>query len=143
MQYFYTTGFKYSLILLCGLMVSTNSLAGAYIFAGEGNGVNIITHPNTYTGSGGNIIVRVCIDPASSNATDMATSIQNNINVFNQLQPTTGNLFLGGTNSIPSGQLDFESVALHEIGHCLGMAHVNAASESGQTGNNERPNHTN
>ena len=137
MQYFYTTGFKYILILLCVLTVSTNSLAGAYIFAGEGNGVNIITHPNTYTGSGGNITVRVCIDPASPNGTDMETSIQNNINVYNQLQPTTGNLFLNSANSIPSGQIDFESVALHEIGHCLGMAHVNAASESGQTGNNQ------
>jgi hypothetical protein len=118
-------------------MVSTNSLAGAYIFAGEGSNLNIITHPSTYTGSGGNITVRVCIDPASPNATEMETSIQNNINVYNQLQPTIGNLFLGGANSIPSGQLDFESVALHEIGHCLGMAHVNAASESGQTGNNQ------
>ncbi|NNJ50031.1 MAG: hypothetical protein HKP22_06640 [Gammaproteobacteria bacterium] len=112
--------------------------AGAYIFAGEDvNGadtyVDVVTHPSTYTGSGGTVTVRVCIDPASPNATDMAFSVQNNIAVYNQLAPTTANVKQGGDNNIPQGQLDFESVALHEIGHCLGMAHINAASESGLT----------
>lgn len=136
-RFIYTAGIKNTLILLCGLMFFTKSMAGAYIFASDTNGVDIITHPNTYTGSGGNITVRVCISPTSPNATDMETPIQNNINIYNQLQPTTGNIFLGGSNNIPSSQIDFESVALHEIGHCLGMAHVNAASESGQAGNNQ------
>lgn len=122
--------------LLLGLAVSANSFAGAYIFAGEANGIDLVTHPNTYTGSGGTVTVRVCIDPASPNATNMEIPIQNNINIFNRLQPTTGNLVSGGANNIPSGQIDLESVALHEIGHCIGLAHVNAASESGLTGFN-------
>jgi len=122
--------------LLLGLVVSTNSFAGAYIFAGEANGIDLVTHPNTYTGSGGTVTVRVCIDPASPNATNMEIPIQNNINIFNRLQPTTGNLVSGGANNIPGGQIDLESVALHEIGHCIGLAHVNAASESGLTGFN-------
>jgi hypothetical protein len=126
-----------TLTLLTGLIVSTNSLAGAYIFAGEAIGVDVITHPNTYFGSGGNVTVRVCIAPTSIDSTKMELAVFNNINIYNQLQPTTGNLFLGGSNNIPSGQIDFESVALHEIGHCLGMDHVNASSESGQTGNNQ------
>jgi hypothetical protein len=118
-------------------MASTNSIAGAYIFAGEANGLNLITHPNTYFGTGGNITVQVCIDPASPNALGMEIPVQNNINTFNQLQATTRNLSLGGANNLASNEIDFESVALHEIGHCLGMAHVNAASESGQTGSNQ------
>jgi hypothetical protein len=118
-------------------MFCTRGIAGAYIFAGEAYGVDIITHPSTYFGSGGNIIVRVCIKPTSLNATDMEIPVQNNINIYNQLQATTGNLSLGSSNNIPSSKLDFESVALHEIGHCLGMAHANAASESGLTGNNQ------
>jgi hypothetical protein len=123
--------------LLLGLVVSANSFAGAYIFAGEANGIDLVTHPNTYTGSGGTVTVRVCIDPASPNATNMEIPIQNNINIFNRLQPTTGNLIGGGANNIPGNQVDLESVALHEIGHCLGMAHVNAASESRLTGFNQ------
>jgi hypothetical protein len=115
-------------------ILSNVAHAGAYIFADELNGVDLVTHPNTYTGSGGVVTVRVCIDPSSPNASDMEYSIQNNIDVYNQMLPTTGNVKSNSNNNIPSGFIDFESVALHEIGHCLGMAHINAASESGLTG---------
>ena len=128
-------------ILLAGLFISINLYAGSFIFAGEqsvpGHPINpdTIVHPSNYLGTGGNITVRVCIDPTSANASNMATPVQNNINIYNQLQPTTGNILLGGNNDIPSGQVDFESVALHELGHCIGLAHVNAATESGLLGN--------
>lgn len=130
--------FHYSKILpLISIAASSAVNAGAYIFADELNGVDVITHPSTYTGSGGNVVVRICIDPTSPNATDMEHSVQNNIAVFNQLVPTLGNVELGLNNNVPSGSIDFESVALHEIGHCLGLAHINAASESGETGDNQ------
>ena len=125
------------LIFVFSLLGSSAVFSGAYIFADETNGVNIVTHPSTYTGTEDVVTVRVCIDPASPNATDMEYSVQQNIAEFNQLTPTTGNVLLGGSNNIPSNSIDFESVALHEIGHCLGMAHVNAASESGLTGNQQ------
>lgn len=118
-------------------LVSASAHAGAYLFADESNGVDIVTHPNTYTGNAGVVTVRICIDPASPNAAQMVNSIQNNINIYNQMLPTTGNLKLGSGNNVPTGALDFESIALHEIGHCLGMAHINAASESMLSGNNQ------
>jgi hypothetical protein len=124
-------------MLLLGLGLSAQCRAGAYIFAGEVNGLDLVTHPNTYSGTGGIVSVRVCINPASPDASAMEIPVQNNITIFNRLQPTTGNLFRGSANNVPASQIDFESVALHELGHCLGLAHVNAASESGQTGNNE------
>ena len=37
---------------------------------------------------------------------------------------------LGAGNNVPANYLDFESVALHEVGHALGLAHPNAATES-------------
>lgn len=117
------------------LLMSAQLHAGAYIFSGEQFGVDVVTHPNTYTGSEDVVTVRVCIDPNSPNAIDMEYSVQNNIDAYNQLIPTTANVKQGASNNIPSNAIDFESVALHEIGHCLGMAHINAASESGLTGN--------
>ena len=117
------------------LLMSAQLHAGAYIFSGEQFGVDVVTHPNTYTGSEDVVTVRVCIDPNSPNAIDMEYSVQNNIDAYNQLIPTTANVKQGASNNIPSNAIDFESVALHEIGHCLGMTHINAASESGLTGN--------
>jgi hypothetical protein len=112
------------------MSVTQMACAGAYLFAGEANGVDIITHPNTYTGVESEAVVRVCIDPASINAAQMEIPIQNNINTFNRLQSTLGNVQVSG-NGVNNNQIDFESVSLHEIGHCIGLAHVNLATESG------------
>jgi len=122
--------------LLAAICLSSPCFAGAYVFAGEANGIDIVTHPNTYTGAGGPVVVRICINPGSANAAAMEIPVQNIINIYNQLQPVIGNFSLGGSNNVPSGVIDLESVALHEVGHCLGMGHVNAATESGLTGNN-------
>ncbi len=122
-------------VMLC--LFSTVLSAGAYIFSGETYGVDVVTHPNTYTGTEDVVTVRVCIAPSSPNAAAMEYSVQNNVDVYNQLLPTTDNVKLNSNNNVPSGYIDFESVALHEVGHCLGMAHINAASESGLTGSQQ------
>jgi hypothetical protein len=117
-------------VLAAALLMPGIATAGAYIFA-EDYGEDIILHPSGYSGTGGTLTIRICITPNTYNAAAMEIPVQNNINIYNALQPTTGNLVSGAANNIPSGALDFESVSLHEIGHCLGMAHVNLASESG------------
>jgi hypothetical protein len=104
--------------------------AGAFTFASEG-APDLITHPTGYTGSGGTVSVSVCINPASQYAADMIPAVQNIVATFNEGLPTLGNIALGASNNIPSNFIDFESVALHEVGHCLGMAHPNLATESG------------
>ena len=113
-------------------------LGGAHVFAGvfafaNTEGADIITHPAGYQGIGGNLIVTVGISPASPHAAEMVIPIQNAVNTWNRLQPTITNL----DNSIPRNQFDFESVALHELGHCMGLAHPNLASESGLAGINK------
>lgn len=117
---------------MAGLLLSAEAMAGAFIFS-DTQGVEIITHPSTYTGTGGTITVRVCINPSSLNASAMEIPVQNIVNNYNRLEATTGNVVNG---AVP-GELDFESVALHEVGHCLGLDHVNLASESGLTGNDQ------
>ncbi|TDJ15553.1 MAG: hypothetical protein E2O66_01195, partial [Deltaproteobacteria bacterium] len=123
--------------LLAGLALTALALfapaparAGAFVFSGEANGVDVVTHPTGYTGSGGTVSVTVCIDPTSANAAEMEIPVRNIVDTWNQRDPITGNLLLGGSNDIPSNGVDFESVALHELGHCIGEAHANLASES-------------
>ena len=106
--------------------------AGVFGFA-DTQGADVVTHPAGYQGVGGKLIVTVGVSPASPHADEMLIPIQNAINTWNRLQPTITNL----DNSIPRNQFDFESVALHEIGHCMGLAHPNLASESGLAGINK------
>ncbi len=121
---------KLSLLLFLALFTPINS-AFPFAFVFAGNGVAIVAHPIGYTGSGGVVTVSVGIDPTSANASDMVISTQNVIAVFNEALSTTGNLDFG---PLPSGNVDFESVLLHEMGHSLGLAHCNIATESGLTG---------
>src|SRR5210317_608449 len=82
------------LMLLVAICLSSPCFAGAYVFAGEANGVDLVTHPNTYFGAGGTVVVRICIAPSSANAAAMEIPIQNIVNIYNRLQPVTGNLSL-------------------------------------------------
>lgn len=104
--------------------------AGAFEFADDTHGPDVISHPVGYTGLGDDLIVTVGISPLSPNALAMEVSIQNAIDTWNRLIPTTGNIKTNDAR-IQRAQFDFESVALHELGHCVGLSHPNLASESG------------
>lgn len=123
--------------LLCMLgpcLLSNYAYAGAFVFAGETNGVDVVTHSSGYTGSGGTLDVNVCINPASPNAASMVVPVKNIISVWNARNVTTNNLVSGGANNVPASSVDFESVALHEVGHCIGLAHPNLGSQAGVGG---------
>lgn len=122
----------FSVILFLALFTPLNSsFPFAFVFAGTTNGINIVTHPIGYTGAGGTITVTVGIDPTSAFAADMVISTQNVIDKFNNAISTTNNIDF---SVISPTQVDFESVLLHEMGHSLGLAHCNLATESGLTG---------
>lgn len=125
------------LLAMCLLAICVNTtLAGGFIGAGDG-GLDIILHPSGYNGTGGTLTINVCQattgvagEPAKS---EWEQDLRNIIAVYNNLQATTGNL----KGLAASGSLDFESVALHELGHCLGKSHVNLASESSLVGSDQ------
>jgi hypothetical protein len=131
-QSFRLTGLKPVLLLLI-ITIALPVFSGTFEFAGEEHGVNIITHSPGYYGVGSSLTVTVGISPSSTHAAEMVIPIQNIITTWNNLIPTIENI-LSEDNSVPTNQFDFESVALHELGHCLGLGHPNLASESGLTG---------
>ena len=134
--------FVLALLLAWLLQLSTSSLswAGTFTFAGDSNGADVVTHPMGYTGTGGTLTVSVCIDSSSPDAANMEIPVRNIVANWNARVPTKGNLVSGAASELSSSEFDFESVALHEVGHCIGLDHTNAATESGLSGKHR--NHT-
>ena len=120
-----------ALLLLAAVAQPPTARAGAYMFAGSANGVGIVTHPNGYTGAGGTLTVTVCIDPAAADAADMVIPTENVVRTFNARQVSSQNLVTGAGNDVPPTAFDWESLLLHEMGHCVGAAHPHLGSESG------------
>jgi hypothetical protein len=121
-----------SLSIVLFVACAANTASGqAFIFANAGN-EDRITHASGYDGTGGDAFVSVGIDPTSANAAAMRISVENAVRTWDRLVPTSGNLVTDFTN-IPNGAFDFESVFLHELGHSLGLAHVNIGGGSGQS----------
>lgn len=115
------------------------SWGGSYLYSlGSNSALNnqdFIMHPEGYTGSGAALTINLCIVPGSPNAASMVIPVSNIAATMTALDGQTGNLSTGdGGDPVPFTSWDFESVALHEVGHCLGLGHTNAASESGLTG---------
>ncbi len=110
--------------------------AGVFEFVDESMGIDAITHPPGYSGRGGELVVTVGISPLSPFAVDMEVPVQNAINTWNQQVPTIGNVRFDEA-LVPQHMFDFESVVLHELGHCIGIGHPNLASESGLDGDDK------
>jgi hypothetical protein len=62
---------------------------------------------------------------------DMEIPVQNSVKQINKMTASTPNLFLDADNNIPSGAVDFESLVLHELGHCTGLGHPNLGVQTG------------
>ena len=120
--------------LAIALWIAPAARAGSYVFAGDSNGIDLVTHPSNYNGTGGKVTVSICVDPASANAEAMVIPVKNIVATMNAFVPKTPNLTFGADNDIPAGTFDFESLALHEFGHCLSLAHPNQGVKTGVSG---------
>lgn len=104
--------------------------AGAFVFTDPPN-QTIVAHPTGYTGAGGVAPVTICIDPAQPPIGGTAQTLQSLLNVAAVWSANNGsNNNIVPVGNVPAGQVDFESVLLHELGHCIGLAHPNLGSES-------------
>lgn len=109
--------------------------AGAFVFAGETNGIDMVAHPQNYSGTGGlrpdlTICIDISVNPAI--AAQAEGSVIKAVETYNRFRSIPDNILaFNASTDIPSGRVDFESTLLHEMGHCQGLAHPNHASESG------------
>jgi len=125
-------GFLKLSMLMSGLAIMSPVYPGVFMLA-EKLDVNIITHPVGYARAGRELPVTVGIKAGTPNSFEMVIPLLNAIRVWNELIPTWGNVNKTDSN-VPPGQFDFESVLLHELGHCIGLDHPNLASESELSG---------
>lgn len=125
--------------LVAGLLLLPGvAAAGAFIFTepfgSQPERPDAITHPQVYTGIGGELVdLTVCLDRSvnSSLTAQAEPAVIKAVETFNRGRSLGANNYaLNAATDIPSG-FDFESVLLHELGHCQGLNHPNHASESG------------
>lgn len=124
-------------LLSAALVLPNLSSSGTFVLAQE-DFPDIRMHPRNFSGFGGDLDpIRVCMDISANQATAIQAEPAlikaiATINRFRSLGANTA--ALGALTDVPSGQYDFESVLLHELGHTHGLAHPNHADESGLPG---------
>lgn len=131
---------KFRMVIGASILLGLASAAhaGLFLFAESLEDADIIAHPAGYTGGNNqHLTLSVCIHPDSESKNELEIPLRNSITIWNQLDPTLGNV-IQPNPEMNFNDFDVESVLLHEVGHCIGLAHPNLASESGLTGDDAR-----
>jgi hypothetical protein len=104
------------------LLIFVPAMAGAGTFLNTTAGK--VTHAGGYAGNAGERVVDVCLDPGfPPQSGDPAQATRNAIAEFNRFQALLGNVVNGASVGLAPGQVDYESLLMHEMGHCLGLDH--------------------
>lgn len=115
------------LLVIMSVLVTLETdqvVAGTFIQS-ETLGADLVTHPQGYSGSGAALNIDVCIVTGSPNQSAIEVAVRNTVDRYNLLVPTIANVRLAPDNELAVNEVDFESVFLHELGHCIGLEHPN------------------
>lgn len=115
---------------ILAISLSAQVHAGTFLFAEANANPNLIVHPIGYNGTGGTLPIEVCIAADSESQSDLEIPVQNAVATWTAMEPTKSNVTRFDQELDPN-QFDVESVLLHELGHCIGLAHPNLGNESG------------
>lgn len=104
-------------------MLPTVASAGAFIIGSNGPPpidriMHVRGYPTSPNPAGANYNISVCLDPIST-PVNAEQSVKNAIAEINRLQGVNSNVTAGPG----PGLVDFESVMLHELTHCMGLDH--------------------
>lgn len=126
------TAWRYGVVAIMSLLAVSTASAGAFIFAEDYP--DAVAYPQIYSGTGGERPdLTVCLDRSvnASLTAQAEPAVIKAVATWNRGRSLAADNFaLNAATDIASGY-DFESVLLHELGHCQGLNHVNHASESG------------
>lgn len=103
---------------------ATSAHAGAFLFSDSN--AQRVTHPANVALNSSNPTpsVTVCLDPAAQPTSgNPEQAIRNAVATYNRNTAIQGNVKSAAAAGVPGGQPDFESVFLHELGHCVGLDH--------------------
>lgn len=107
--------------LIVATFLASSVQAGVFLNDSAGK----VTHAGGYTGTGGERVVNVCLDPGAmpANGGDPAQATRNAIAEFNRFQAQLGNVTSAAGAGVPFNQVDYQSILMHELGHCTGLDH--------------------
>lgn len=114
---------------ILAIALASPAYGGTFMFAESQEDPDIITHPIGYNGTGETLEVSVCIATDSESQSELEIPVQNAAATWTTLQPTNSNVTRSDSELGPN-QFDVESVLLHELGHCIGLAHPNLGKKS-------------
>lgn len=119
------------LILTALVLFRAPQTAIAFNYLDSTSDPKSVVHAGGYIGRGGEYEIDVAIEDDGDFSPKAAAAVQNVIKRWNALQVTTSNVQMPSKNEIPADSVDFESILLHEMGHALGLNHVNLDYELG------------
>lgn len=116
-----------SAVLVCiaaiSLALPAPSYSGSFLINSNfGGTVEAILHPFFYVGTGGPLTVNICVSPTFAEIDRAEPAIVRAIATWNNMAFQNNNL----KQTTPVGFVDFETIILHELGHCsYGLGHPN------------------